>query len=103
MPPPLSQIPHPKRLLKIALLTCAAALLYNALNSLTDEAMRQLSISYGNGDCKWTPPNYEVPEDIAWHKTLIVGFPSGDKRLTFVQLEALTGWPTKDEWDFEFL
>ena len=28
---------------------------------------------------------------------------SGDKRLTFVQLEALTGWSAKDEWDFQFL
>jgi hypothetical protein len=31
------------------------------------------------------------------------GFPSGDKRLTFLQMEALTVWPARDEWDFEYL
>eukprot|EP00986_Skeletonema_menzelii_P013972 scaffold8686_cov122-Skeletonema_menzelii.AAC.2 len=35
--------------------------------------------------------------------TVIAGFPSGDKRMIFVQMEALTGWPAKDEWDFEHL
>jgi hypothetical protein len=35
---------------------------------------------------------------------MVVGFPSGDKRMTFVQMEALTGWAAKDEeWDFEYL
>ena len=23
--------------------------------------------------------------------------------MTFIQMEALTGWPAKDEWDFEYL
>lgn len=64
---------------------------------------RRLSIYLGNGQCKWQPPNYDVPEDIEFYKTVIVGYPSGDKRLTFVQMEALTGWSAKDEWDFEFL
>ena len=49
------------------------------------------------------PPSYEVPEDIDFYKTIIAGFPSGDKRLAFIQMEALTGWAAKDEWDFEFL
>ena len=49
------------------------------------------------------PPAYEVPTDIDFHKTLVAGFPSGDKRMTFIQMEALTGWPAKDEWDFEHL
>lgn len=31
------------------------------------------------------------------------GYPSGDKRMIFIQMEALTGWPAKDEWDFEYL
>jgi len=65
--------------------------------------LRQLSIDNGDGTCKWQPPAYSVPEDIEFHKTIITGFPSGDKRLTFVQLEALTGWSAKDEWDFQFL
>jgi hypothetical protein len=49
------------------------------------------------------PPAYEIPESIDFFKTIIAGFPSGDKRLTFVQMEALTGWSARDEWDFEYL
>ncbi len=49
------------------------------------------------------PPSYDVPEYIDFYKTIIAGFPSGDKRLTFVQMEALTGWAAKDEWDFQHL
>ncbi|KAL7544139.1 hypothetical protein ACHAWF_007522 [Thalassiosira exigua] len=64
---------------------------------------RGLSLDLGNGACKWQPPVYDVPEDVDFHKTVIAGFPSGDKRMIFVQMEALTGWPAKDEWDFEFL
>eukprot|EP00553_Chaetoceros_curvisetus_P005821 CAMPEP_0204616668 /NCGR_PEP_ID=MMETSP0717-20131115/3861_1 /ASSEMBLY_ACC=CAM_ASM_000666 /TAXON_ID=230516 /ORGANISM="Chaetoceros curvisetus" /LENGTH=32 /DNA_ID= /DNA_START= /DNA_END= /DNA_ORIENTATION= len=32
---------------------------------------------------------------------MVVGYPSGDKRLTYIQMEAISGWPAKDEWDFE--
>lgn len=46
---------------------------------------------------------HEVPDNLDLYKTLIAGFPSGDKRMTFVQMEALTGWPAKDEWDFKYL
>jgi len=48
----------------------------------------------GGGKCKWGPPNYDVPpkEEVQFHKTLIAGYPSGDKRMIFVQMEALTGW-----------
>ena len=85
--------------------TCAAAFAYNlAYNAVTvDENGRSLSVSLGGGACKWQPPNYVVPNDIEFTKTIVAGFPSGDKRLTFIQMEALTGWPAKDEWDFEFL
>ena len=34
---------------------------------------------------------------------MVAGYPSGDKRLTFVQMEALTGLAAKDEWDFAYL
>ena len=47
------------------------------------------------------PP--ELPANATYFKTLIAGFPSGDKRLTFVQMEALTGLSARDEWDFAFL
>ena len=45
------------------------------------------------------PPEYEVPNNIDFFKTLIAGFPSCDKRMTFIQMEALTGWAAVDEWD----
>ena len=43
--------------------------------------------------CKWQPPDYAKGEDTSanYHKTLIAGFPSGDKRMIFTQMEALTG------------
>ena len=68
-----------------------------------DIPSRRLSINLGNGTCRWTPPIYDVPENITFQKTLIAGFPSGDKRLTFIQMEALTGLSARDEWDFEYL
>ena len=43
-----------------------------------------------------------MPTNINFYKTLIAGFPSCDKRMTFTQMEALTGWPARDEWDFVF-
>ncbi|GFH56481.1 hypothetical protein CTEN210_12957 [Chaetoceros tenuissimus] len=36
-------------------------------------------------------------------RTIIAGYPSGDKRLAFTQLEGLTGLSARDEWDFKFL
>jgi len=50
---------------------------------------------------RWTPPSYDPPEG-EFHKTLIVGYPSGDKRLTYIQMEALTGLTAKDEWEFDY-
>merc|ERR1719343_340333 len=59
--------------------------------SLDASHQRRLSINLGGGDCEWTPPDYEGVEELDLHKTAIVGFPSGDKRMIFVQMEALTG------------
>jgi len=64
---------------------------------------RGLSINLGDGECMWTAPTYDIPTDIQFFKTLIAGYPSGDKRLAFVQMEALTGLSARDEWDFKFL
>eukprot|EP00984_Skeletonema_dohrnii_P025661 scaffold14834_cov159-Skeletonema_dohrnii-CCMP3373.AAC.6 len=66
-------------------------------------SQRTLSLNLGGGNCKWQPPVYAVPNDIDFYKTVIAGFPSGDKRMIFIQMEALTGWPAKDEWDFEHI
>ena len=59
---------------------------------------RRLSVDLGNGNCELTPPVAEVPEDLDLWKTLVVGFPSGDKRMVYVQMGALTGLPAKDDW-----
>ena len=72
-------------------------------STLDLQSQRQLSLNLGGGNCKWQPPSYDVPTDIDFYKTIIAGFPSGDKRMIFMQMEALTGWPAKDEWDFEHL
>lgn len=64
---------------------------------------RQLSLYLGGGKCLWQPPTYDIPTNITFTKTLVAGFPSGDKRVTYVQMEALTGLSARDEWDFAFL
>ena len=56
------------------------------------DGRRALSINLGGGNCKWLPPQYKVPENLEFHKTIIAGFPSGDKRMIFIQMEGLTGW-----------
>lgn len=96
-------------LLKKLLIVLSVILLWNALyifpHSLNDDGQRQTSVFYENEvpNCKWTPPNYNIPEDENWYKTLVVGYPSGDKRLVFMQMEGLTGWATKDEWAFKYV
>lgn len=72
----------------------------NSIGEAIHSTLRSLSIDLGGGTCEWQPPRYFIPEDEQWDKTLIVGFPSGDKRLVFLQMEALTGWTTEDEWAF---
>ena len=49
---------------------------HTSITSLADGVQRALSVNLGNGNCRWTPPIYDVPEDIVFHKTLIAGFPS---------------------------
>ena len=61
-------------------------------SSLDEGSQRRLTHDLGGGQCLWEPPIFDVPESINFHKTIIAGFPSGDKRMIFVQMEALTGW-----------
>ncbi|KAL7546988.1 hypothetical protein ACHAWF_011430, partial [Thalassiosira exigua] len=98
-PLPTSQQP----LLHRSLRSSGGLLVSRVSPSLDPERVRRLSLHLGGGDCKWEPPTYDVPDDVDFHKTLVTGFPSGDKRIVFVQMEALTGWPSKDEWDFAYL
>jgi hypothetical protein len=88
----------------VAILSFAGSTIeLDKITSLFRSNYRRLSINLGDGKCKWTPPIYDVPENETFTKTLIAGYPSGDKRLTFVQMEALTGLSARDEWDFAFL
>jgi len=71
------------------------------LSLLGRRQQRHLSLDLGDGVCKWVPA--ETPETdgvIDFHKTLIAGYPSGDKRMVYIQMEALTGWAAIDSWDF---
>ena len=69
-------------------------------DSIVGRAGRILSVNLGNGDCIYEPPVPEVDPSIKFFKYLIAGFPSGDKRMAYIQMEALTGLPSKDDWDF---
>ena len=59
-------------------LVCIGSLIRDrqSLTSMAEEVHRVLSWNLGNGNCKWTPPIYDVPEDIEFEKFLIAGFPS---------------------------
>jgi len=67
---------------------------------LPDISARNLSIHLGDGECEWTPPNYEPdPEGyFDFFKTLIVGYPGVAKRIVWKQMEGLAGLATNDEW-----
>ncbi len=101
---------------KVIILTVALAAilsLYDAelMKALKDKVLtaesRKLSLNFGNGLCEWKAAiqytDEGFPTDTPFRKTIIAGYPSGDKRLTFVQLEGLTGLSARDEWDFKFL
>jgi hypothetical protein len=101
---------------KVIILTVALAAilsLYDAelMKALKDKVLtaesRKLSLNFGNGLCEWKAAiqytDVGFPSDTAFHKTIIAGYPSGDKRLTFVHFEGLTGLSARDEWDFKFL
>ena len=53
---------------------------------------RELSINLGGGNCLYTGADPVVSEEIDFHKTIIAGFPSSDKRMVYQQMEALTGY-----------
>jgi hypothetical protein len=66
---------------------------------------RKLSLILGNGACEWKATiqytDAGFPSDAVFHNTIIAGYPSGDKRVAFQQLEGLTGLSASDEWDFK--
>ena len=95
-----------KKVIVLTALVSILSLWYDAglLLSIKD---RRLSLNYGKGECEWVAAiqhnDAGFPSDTAFQKTIIAGYPSGDKRLTFTQLEGLTGLSARDEWDFMFL
>ena len=93
-----------RKKLKAAVLLCAVTIVCNEfLITSTGEDTRKLSVRSDQAQCKWQPPKYNIPSDIDWLKTLVVGFPSGDKRLAFMQMEGLTGWAARDEWAYKYV
>lgn len=47
-------------------------------------------------------PN-EIPEDVEFKNTIIVGYPGADKRTVLRQMEAMTTLSGRDSWDLAFL
>ena len=98
-----------KAIILIIALATVLSLLYDVdvTKELTRIASRKLSINLGGGQCEWRAAiqytDAGFPTDQELTKTIVAGYPSGDKRLTFVQLEGLTGLSARDEWDFKFL
>ena len=45
----------------------------------------------------------EIPTDVTFENTIVVGYPGGDKRTVLRQMEALTELSGRDAWDYEFL
>ena len=82
-------------------------LFYDAEAVIKSLNSRALSLNLGNGACEWEPAiqytDVNFPTDTKFLKTIIAGYPSGDKRVTFLQLEGLTGLSARDEWEFMFL
>ncbi len=75
--------------------------LFESLNS------RALSLNLGNGACEWVAAiqwtDNGFPTGTNFTKTIVAGYPSGDKRVTYLQMEGLTGLSARDEWEFAFL
>lgn len=74
----------------------------NQVRGRTKKAGRGLSLNLGGGDCEWKAPVTQVPEEIDFFKTLLVGFPSSDKHIVAAEMEGLSGLPSKDDWDFVY-
>ena len=102
-----------KKLITLTILGSAAihALWYDAdfsggVIKALKSGSRKLSLNLGNGLCEWKAAiqytDEGFPSDTAFHKTIVAGYPSGDKRVAFQQLEGLTGLSARDEWDFKF-
>mmetsp|Transcript_11454 Transcript_11454/g.16684 ORF Transcript_11454/g.16684 Transcript_11454/m.16684 type:complete len:689 (-) Transcript_11454:183-2249(-) len=98
---------RPKKKVVILALALATILWYNAEVTGGLIKARKLSLNLGDGKCEWVAAiqhnDVGFPTEANLTKTIIAGYPSGDKRQTFIQLEALTGLSARDEWDFKFL
>ena len=99
---------------KKALLTAAIGLTTilsifheESLLKAISEQSRRLSLNLGDGKCEWVAAiqyrDEGFPSDQSFLKTIVAGYPSGDKRVAFLQLEGLTGLSARDEWDFKYL
>ena len=54
------------------------------------------------GECSFskTLGPTEIPSDVSFENTIIVGYPGGDKRTILRQMEALTELSGRDAWDY---
>eukprot|EP00547_Thalassionema_nitzschioides_P006919 CAMPEP_0194200986 /NCGR_PEP_ID=MMETSP0156-20130528/1388_1 /TAXON_ID=33649 /ORGANISM="Thalassionema nitzschioides, Strain L26-B" /LENGTH=422 /DNA_ID=CAMNT_0038926071 /DNA_START=312 /DNA_END=1580 /DNA_ORIENTATION=- len=59
----------------------------------------RLSIDLGGGDCKWTE-SFPLPLDSEPFGTLVASYPGGGMRVTWQQIEGLTGIQVGDDYQF---
>lgn len=59
----------------------------------------RLSISLGEGDCRWTE-SFPLPLDIDPLGTLVASYPGGGMRVTWQQIEGLTGITVGDDYEY---
>jgi len=78
----------------VIVLTCLP--LFIALNHYL---FRYLSIDLGDGDCKWTE-SFPLPLDSDPLGTLVASYPGGGMRVTWQQLEGLTGIQVGDDYEY---
>mmetsp|Transcript_9847 Transcript_9847/g.14502 ORF Transcript_9847/g.14502 Transcript_9847/m.14502 type:complete len:428 (+) Transcript_9847:80-1363(+) len=61
--------------------------------------IRDLSIDLGEGNCKWTE-SFPLPLDSDPLGTLVASYPGGGMRVTWQQLEGLTGIQVGDDYEY---
>jgi len=52
---------------------------------------------------RWQEPTERIPDYTSYETIVVAGFPSGDKRIVFAQMEGMTGLKTIDSWDVKML
>merc|ERR1712232_103421 len=66
---------------------------------VVQKMLHRLSIDLGDGDCAWTE-SFPLPVDSNPYGTLLASYPGGGMRVTWQQLEGLTGIQVGDDYQY---